>query len=126
MHLQDELSRQMFERRIMYSLIDDYKFVAQDKLMEKASQVSGQLIVYGAGNDFKLLSRLIYDFLKKNGRKEEHIINVGAVTGELYRQHYIDVFQAEYLGMLHQYQFLIDEQKAKQLLEMYHYEWNET
>lgn len=152
MHLQDEASKQIFERRLMYSLTDDYKFVTQlieslpqkkkvDKLMEKAGQVSGQLIVYGAGNDFKLLSRLypgfsfkylcdrdiqkqkngwngyrvispeqlildyledyvlitttgfhkeIYDFLKKNGIKEEHIINVGAVTGELYRQQYFD------------------------------------
>lgn len=152
MHLQDKPSRQMFERRLMYSLTDDYKFVAQmieslpqkkkvDELMEAAGRVSGQLIVYGAGNDFKLLGRLypdfsfnylcdrdshkqqngwngyrvispeqlisdypehyvlitttgfyneIYDFLKMNGIKEEHIINVGAVTGELYRQQYFD------------------------------------
>lgn len=152
LHLQDEVSKQNFECRLMYSLTDDYKFVAQmieslpqkknvDELMEKTGQVSGQLIVYGAGNDFKLLNRLypdfsfkylcdrdsckqkngwggycvispeqlisdypddyvlitttgfhkeIYDFLKKNGRKEEHIINVGAVTGELYRQQYFD------------------------------------
>lgn len=41
-------------------------------------------------------------------------------------QHYIDVFHAEYLGMLHQYQFFIDEEQAKNLLEVYHYEWNET
>ena len=33
---------------------------------------------------------------------------------------------AEYLGMLHQYQFFIDEEQAKELLEVYHYEWNET
>lgn len=33
---------------------------------------------------------------------------------------------AEYLGMLHQYQFFIDEEQAKKLLEVYHYEWNET
>lgn len=41
-------------------------------------------------------------------------------------EHYIDVFHAEYLGMLHQYQFFIDEEQAKKLLEVYHYEWNET
>lgn len=40
--------------------------------------------------------------------------------------HYIEVFHAEYLGMLHQYQFFIDEIQAKALLEVYHYEWNET
>lgn len=152
LHLQDNASKQIFESRLMYSLTDDYNFVAQvieslpqkkivDELMEKAGQVSGQLIVYGAGNDFTLLHRLypefsfvclcdrdmrkqqngwdgyrvispeqliadhpddyvlitttgfhkeIYDFLKENGIKEEHIINVGAVTGELYRQQYFD------------------------------------
>lgn len=41
-------------------------------------------------------------------------------------EHYIAVFHAEYLGMLHQYQFFIDEVQAKKLLEVYHYEWNET
>lgn len=39
-------------------------------------------------------------------------------------EHYINVFHAEYLGMLHQYQFFIDEENAKKLLEVYHYEWN--
>ncbi len=33
------------------------------------------------------------------------------------------LFHAEYLGMLHQYQFFIDEEQAKKLL-VYHYEWN--
>jgi hypothetical protein len=41
-------------------------------------------------------------------------------------EHYINVFHAEYLGMLHQYQFFIDEDNARKLLEVYHYEWNET
>ena len=40
--------------------------------------------------------------------------------------HYIKVFGAEYLGMLHQYQFFIDEEQSRKLLEVYHYEWNET
>ncbi len=40
--------------------------------------------------------------------------------------HYQDQFGAEYLGMLHQYQFFIGEAEAKKLLEVYQYEWNET
>ncbi|MCM1098241.1 MAG: hypothetical protein NC427_09255 [Ruminococcus flavefaciens] len=48
-----------------------------------------------------------------------------AANADLLR-HYINVFHAEYLGMLHQYQFFIDEEQAKELLEVYHYEWNET
>ena len=50
----------------------------------------------------------------------------GFAANEKLLKHYIDVFHAEYLGMLHQYQFFIDEQQAKELLEVYHYEWNET
>lgn len=40
--------------------------------------------------------------------------------------HYTKVFHAEFLGILHQYQFSINENEAKKLLEVYHYEWNET
>ncbi len=39
-------------------------------------------------------------------------------------EHYIKMFHAEYLGMLHQYQFFIDDEQAKKLLEVYNYEWN--
>ena len=50
----------------------------------------------------------------------------GFAANEELLNHYIKVFKAEYLGMLHQYQFFIDETMAKELLEVYHYEWNET
>lgn len=39
-------------------------------------------------------------------------------------KHYIEKFGAEYLGMLHVYQFFIDEIAARKLLEVYSYEWN--
>ncbi|WP_044973704.1 hypothetical protein [Ruminococcus sp. HUN007] len=38
--------------------------------------------------------------------------------------HYITTFGGEYLGMLHQYQFFIDEKSARKLMEVYSYEWN--
>jgi hypothetical protein len=38
-------------------------------------------------------------------------------------EHYINVFNAEYLGMLHQFQFFINEKSAHDLLEVYKYEW---
>ena len=50
----------------------------------------------------------------------------GFAANKYLLQHYIEIFRAEYLGMLHQYHFLIDEENAKKLLEVYHYEWNET
>ena len=39
-------------------------------------------------------------------------------------EHYIETFNAEFLGMLHDYQFFINENDAKKLLEVYNYEWN--
>ena len=50
----------------------------------------------------------------------------GFAANENLLKHYMNVFHAEYLGMLHQYQFFIDEEQAKKLLEVYHYEWNEA
>ena len=48
------------------------------------------------------------------------------VSREKWMAHQIETFGAEYLGMLHQYQFFINEEQAKKLLEVYHYEWNEA
>lgn len=39
-------------------------------------------------------------------------------------EHYMETFNAEFLGMLHDYQFFINEINAKKLLEVYNYEWN--
>ena len=39
-------------------------------------------------------------------------------------EHYIETFNAEFLGMLHDYQFFINEINAKKILEVYNYEWN--
>ena len=39
-------------------------------------------------------------------------------------EHYMETFHAEFLGMLHDYQFFINENNAKKLLEVYNYEWN--
>lgn len=50
----------------------------------------------------------------------------GFAASEKLLKHYMEVFHADYLGMLHQYQFLIDEDNAKKIWEVYHYEWNEA
>lgn len=39
-------------------------------------------------------------------------------------EHYIKVFGAQHLGMLHDYQILIDEEAAQKIREVYNYEWN--
>ena len=48
----------------------------------------------------------------------------GIAANEALLHHYMETFGAEYLGMLHQYQFFIDEIAAKKLMEVYSYEWN--
>ena len=39
--------------------------------------------------------------------------------------HYIEKFEAEYIGIAHEYHFVIFEEEAKKLLEVYDYEWKE-
>lgn len=67
--LQDEISRYFFEKRLMYSLTGDESFIHQmieslpqkhsvNILMINAGKVKDRLIIYGAGNDFTLLSAL--------------------------------------------------------------------
>ena len=71
-HLQDEISKQIFQKRLMYSLTGDGRFISeiidsivQEKdlagLMEKAEEVKDRLIIYGAGNDLALLKRWFPD-----------------------------------------------------------------
>ncbi len=50
----------------------------------------------------------------------------GFAANEELLKHYIEKFHADYLGAVHQYQFFINEYHAQKLLEVYHYEWNET
>lgn len=47
-----------------------------------------------------------------------------AANAELLR-HYVDVFQGEVIGVLHPYQFAIDEDGAKMIMEAYDYEWTD-
>lgn len=41
-------------------------------------------------------------------------------------EHYMCVFNAQWIGMLHQYQFFINEKDAQKLLEVYKYEWYDS
>ncbi|MBQ5645706.1 MAG: hypothetical protein IIV07_01430, partial [Treponema sp.] len=39
--------------------------------------------------------------------------------------HYCEVFEAEHIGILHPFQFAIDEENAKKIMEVYDYEWTD-
>lgn len=41
-------------------------------------------------------------------------------------EHYINIFHAEHLAMLHEYQFFINETCAEKLMEVYTYEWYDS
>lgn len=38
-------------------------------------------------------------------------------------KHYVEVFGAYHLGILHEYQIVIEGEASKKLLEVYRYEW---
>lgn len=50
----------------------------------------------------------------------------GFAVSKALLKHYVEKLKAEPICMLHQYQFFIDEEAAKQLREVYHYEWRNT
>ena len=47
-----------------------------------------------------------------------------AADKELLEQ-YVNVFNGEYIGVLHPYQFAIDEENAAKIMEVYDYEWTD-
>lgn len=72
-HLQDDRSRQLFENRLLYTLTGDHKYMVrliesmdQKKKLDQAiafcKHHEDQTVLYGAGNDLLLLSRLYPDF----------------------------------------------------------------
>ncbi|MBO4677805.1 MAG: hypothetical protein J5633_09700 [Oscillospiraceae bacterium] len=46
-----------------------------------------------------------------------------AANAELVK-HYVEAFGAYHLGILHEYQIVIEGEASKKLLEVYSYEWN--
>lgn len=63
------------------------------------------------------------DISQKNGH-EGYIYGYAANREVL--NHYVEVFGAIHMPYNHIYQFLIDEDKARELLEVYNYEWNNS
>ncbi|MCD8018808.1 MAG: hypothetical protein LUF92_04270, partial [Clostridiales bacterium] len=49
----------------------------------------------------------------------------GFAANQTLLNHYIDVFHAEFIGILHPYQFAIDENNASKIMEVYDYEWTD-
>lgn len=39
-------------------------------------------------------------------------------------KHYVEAFGAFHIGVLHEYQVVVEGEAAKKLLEVYSYEWN--
>ena len=49
----------------------------------------------------------------------------GFTSNEDLLKHYVEVFNGEVIAMLHPYQFAIDEDAAKTIMEVYDYEWTD-
>lgn len=49
----------------------------------------------------------------------------GFAANQKLLEHYIDVFNGEVIAMLHPYQFAIDEDSARKIMEVYDYEWTD-
>ena len=49
----------------------------------------------------------------------------GFAANQKLLEHYVDVFNGEVIAVLHPYQFAIDEEGAKTIMEVYDYEWTD-
>ena len=49
----------------------------------------------------------------------------GFAANQKLLKHYVQSFHGEIIAILHPYQFAIDEQAAKELMEVYDYEWTD-
>lgn len=49
----------------------------------------------------------------------------GFAANKTLLEHYVDVFHGEVIAILHPYQFAIDEQAAKEIMEVYNYDWTD-
>lgn len=47
----------------------------------------------------------------------------GFAANKVLLDHYLNVFDGEFIGVLHPYQFAIDESSAAKIMEVYDYEW---
>ncbi|MCM1387580.1 MAG: hypothetical protein NC231_09640 [Bacillus sp. (in: Bacteria)] len=52
------------------------------------------------------------------------VITGNAANGELL-EHYCNTFHADFLGILHPYQMMINEENAAKIMEVYDYEWTD-
>lgn len=49
----------------------------------------------------------------------------GFAANQKLLEHYVDVFNGEVIVVLHPYQFAIDEDGARKIMEVYDYEWTD-
>lgn len=72
-HLMDLESKYVFEKRVMYYLTNDYRYISEliehlpqkvklNEIVERCKMIKDRLIVWGAGNDYKILKELYPDF----------------------------------------------------------------
>lgn len=59
-------------------------------------------------------------FLQKFNKKNGWYVNWAELL-----EHYCKTFNADFLGMLHPYQMMIDEENAAKIMEVYDYEWTD-
>lgn len=82
-------------------------------------EIAEQVKYMGVGGHlFAIAARKSCDF-GYNG------LMTGFAANKKLLEHYRAVFNAEHIGILHPFQFAIDEENAKKIMEVYDYEWTD-
>ena len=75
-----------------------------------------KLSIQGGGHLFAIAAKKSCDF-GYNG------LMTGFAANKKLLEHYCDVFNAQHIGILHPFQFAVDEENARKIMEVYDYEW---
>ena len=109
--LSDDYSRLLFEKRCMFSLTGDYRYILDiinsmpqkktvDEMMRKMDSVKDKLIVWGAGNDYGIMKRLYpeWEFICFVDRVEEKqksgFAGKSVISPEAFYEKYSDCYVA--------------------------------
>ena len=86
---------------------------------ENNSLINDEIKYYGVGGHLFAIA------VNKSFEYQYEGYLYGFAANQRLLNHYVNVFNAEHIGMLHPYQFAIDTSNANRIKEVYTYEWTD-
>ena len=109
--------RYHYKPRVQKDVLE-FKFDKIEKEFSKDYDFLAIKYFYKGGHLFAIAAKKSCDF-GYNG------LMTGFAANKKLLNHYCEVFEADHIRILHPFQFAIDEENAKKIMEVYDYEWTD-